>query len=38
MLFLGIDQQARQTARQQRLTTNRALSCQRCEDLVVTEC
>jgi len=29
---------ARQTAQHQRLTTNRSLSCKRCEDLVTIEC
>ncbi len=33
MLFLGIDQHARR----QRLSTNRDLSCQWCEDLVSIE-
>lgn len=33
MLFIGIDQHARQ----QRLTTNRSLGFQRCEDLVTIE-
>ncbi|TWT60751.1 hypothetical protein Pan54_14780 [Rubinisphaera italica] len=38
MVLLDIDQHSRQTAQQQRLKTNRALSCQRCEDLIVIEC